>query len=184
VSNSTRSRLTLLVRYWSPVVIMLLLIALESTDLLSSQHTGSWFSLFMRPFHLSPSQLADLNHLMRKTGHCVGFGILGFLTFRALRGNYRFHAQGYEGWFSSRISREAGADIFSLLWRPQWAAAAMIVVICAATADEVHQMSLPSRTGTWWDVLLDSTAALAVQILIYFVDRAKAARYKRASAAR
>jgi VanZ family protein len=34
--------------------------------------------------------------------------------------------------------------------------------------DEWHQSYIPSRTGTWHDVLLDSSAALVALILIRF----------------
>jgi VanZ family protein len=37
-----------------------------------------------------------------------------------------------------------------------------------ASLDEWHQSYLPSRTGTPWDVLLDSCAAIAAQILVFF----------------
>ena len=38
-----------------------------------------------------------------------------------------------------------------------------------ASLDEWHQSYLPSRTGTWHDVVLDSTAALIAQILLYIL---------------
>ena len=47
--------------------------------------------------------------------------------------------------------------------------------------DEWHQSYIPSRTGTWHDVLLDSTAALGALILIRFwiSRRTKSAAAKR-----
>jgi len=38
-----------------------------------------------------------------------------------------------------------------------------------ATLDEWHQTFLRSRTGTFHDVLLDSTAALMAQMAIYVI---------------
>lgn len=38
-----------------------------------------------------------------------------------------------------------------------------------ASLDEWHQTYLPSRTGTIWDVVLDSLAALAMQVVIWLV---------------
>lgn len=158
---------------------MLCFIALESTDHFSSAHTASWIWIMLNEFGVSPRRIFELNHLLRKTGHCVGYGMLGFLIFRACRGTYRFFAQGYEGWISSRVSHQSGEDIFALLWQPYWALAAMAGTFLVAAADEVHQMSIPSRTGTWWDVLLDCTAAFVVQVFIYWLDRAKANRIAR-----
>ena len=158
---------------------MLGIIALESTDQFSSVHTASWVSMVLRNLGVSPERLSELNHALRKTGHCVGYGFLGFLIFLAFRGTYRFFAQGYDGWISSRVPQQSGEDIFALLWQPYWAIAAMAGTFVVAAADELHQMTLPSRTGTWWDVLLDCTAAFVVQVFIYWLDRAKADRIAR-----
>jgi VanZ family protein len=38
-----------------------------------------------------------------------------------------------------------------------------------ASLDEWHQTFIPSRTGTYKDVLLDSAAALCVQVLLFFL---------------
>jgi VanZ family protein len=43
-----------------------------------------------------------------------------------------------------------------------------------ATMDEWHQSYIPSRTGTPWDVLLDSAAGLAALALAYLALRRKA----------
>jgi VanZ family protein len=161
---------------------MLCVIALESTDLFSSAHTGSLLSGILRRFHVSEANLPFVNHAIRKIGHCVGYGFLSFLIFRAFRGTYRFFAQGYEGWISSRITPGQSINIFSVLWQPYWAALALIFTFIVAAFDEVHQMRIPSRTGTWWDVALDTSAALVVQILIYSTDRAKAHRIARRQA--
>ena len=40
-----------------------------------------------------------------------------------------------------------------------------------ACLDEWHQTFLPSRTGTLHDVLLDSTAALVAQIILFLILR-------------
>jgi VanZ family protein len=155
---------------------MLCVIALESTDLFSSSHTGSLLSEILRHFHVSEANLPFVNHAIRKIGHCVGYGFLSFLIFRAFRGTYRFFAQGYEGWISSRITPGQGINIFASLWQPYWAGLALFFTFLVAACDEVHQMGIPSRTGSWWDVALDTSAAFVVQILIYLTDRAKADR--------
>ena len=40
-----------------------------------------------------------------------------------------------------------------------------------ASADEFHQTFLPNRTGTPWDVLLDCSGALTMQLLVYLFMR-------------
>ena len=158
---------------------MLGVIAVESTDLFSASHTGSWLYSLLRLLRIPESQLMNINHLLRKAGHFIGYGFLSFLIFRAFRGTYRFFAQGYEGWISSRITPGLNVNIFSVLWQPYWAAGALIGTFLVAACDEVHQMRIPSRTGTWSDVALDTSAAFVVQVLIYWTDRAKAARLAR-----
>jgi VanZ family protein len=174
-------RLTLraFIRYWLPVVIMMSLIAVESTDIFSSAHTGSWLAHLLTKFGIRRDLIPEINHILRKTGHCVGYGALSFLIFRAFRGTFRFLTQGYEGWVSSRVIPTMGGDIFHTLWRSYWVMFALIGTALVATADELHQMTLPSRTGTWSDVLLDTSAGVVTQILIYLIDRAKANRIAR-----
>ena len=48
-----------------------------------------------------------------------------------------------------------------ILWRPEWAALAVLCTFLVAAADELHQMSIPSRTGTWRDVALDTRCGRA-----------------------
>ncbi len=150
-------------------MIMLAIIAVESTDRFSGAHTRemlrtlfAWFSI-----HPSPQTLAKLNIILRKCGHVLGYGLLSFLFFRACRGTYRALA-GYYDWRTSRVTRLPRPHAFRFLWQFPWALLAMAVTALTATADELHQMTIPSRTGTWWDVLLDSCAGLVAQILIFY----------------
>jgi VanZ family protein len=52
-----------------------------------------------------------------------------------------------------------------------------------ASLDEWHQTYLPSRTGRWQDVVLDSSAALVAQVLIWMVlsQRRSATRLRQES---
>ncbi|HKD02812.1 MAG TPA: VanZ family protein, partial [Terriglobales bacterium] len=49
----------------------------------------------------------------------------------------------------------------------EWAGIAFFMTALVACLDEWHQTFLPSRTGTLHDVLLDSTAAFAAQLMIF-----------------
>lgn len=137
---------------WLPAVLWLGLIALESTDLFSSSQT----SRFLLPLltwmfgHLNMEHFWLWHHMLRKIGHVVGYGILSLLLFRAWRGTLPATA----------------AEILAR-WSFRWAAMAWLGSAVIASLDEWHQTFLPSRTGAVSDVILDSTAALAVQVLIF-----------------
>jgi VanZ family protein len=55
----------------------------------------------------------------------------------------------------------------------QWARISFFMTALVASLDEWHQTYLPKRTGTVHDVILDSTAALVAQILIFVILRAR-----------
>jgi VanZ family protein len=155
--------------FWLPAMIMLAILAMESTDRFSSAHTREmlrtllgWFSI-----HVSARTIGNANLILRKSGHVLGYGLLSFLFFRACRGTYRALA-GYYDWRTSRVTRLPRPHAFRFLWKLPWALLAIGVTVLTATADELHQMRIPSRTGTWRDVLLDSCAGLLAQILIYY----------------
>ncbi len=43
----------------------------------------------------------------------------------------------------------------------------MLVTVVTATFDEIHQTFIPSRTGRWQDVVLDTCGAAVMQLIIY-----------------
>jgi VanZ family protein len=52
-------------------------------------------------------------------------------------------------------------------WIPRWATIAVLGTAFVASLDEWHQSYIPSRTGRWQDVVLDTCAGIAAQILIF-----------------
>jgi VanZ family protein len=48
---------------------------------------------------------------------------------------------------------------------------ALLGTALVASADEFHQTFLPNRTGSPWDVLLDCTGAITLQVLVYVYMR-------------
>ena len=46
----------------------------------------------------------------------------------------------------------------------------MLVTVVTAAADEIHQTFIPSRTGAWQDVVLDTCGAAVLQVIIYFLS--------------
>src|SRR4051794_10364177 len=132
MSNSARGA-----RYWIgvwwPVVLGILVIAIESTEWMGASHTGS----FLRPYwqaifgHVSDAHWEMVNHYLRKSGHFLGYGLIGLAWLRA--------------WWMSLPHSSFVVD--GLL--------AMLGTALIAGADEYHQSFLPNRTSSPWDVLLD-----------------------------
>jgi VanZ family protein len=132
---------------WIPALVWLGFIAIESTSALSADNTGKvLYPLLHFLLGLDPFRFLTWHFVLRKTGHVIGYGILSILLFRAWRAT-----------ISVRCNPR---------WSIVWARTAFSMTVLVASLDEWHQTFLPSRTGTIRDVLLDSTAALAAQILL------------------
>jgi VanZ family protein len=137
-----------LVRAWWPAVVWIGIIAFESTDFFSSEHTGSMlYKLLTHLFgHIDFYRFLVFHHYLRKTGHVVGYGMLSLLLLR--------------GW------RATLGQVRPLLLRAallSWLGTAFV-----AALDEWHQSYIPSRTGTIWDVALDSVAGVIFLVVAYF----------------
>ena len=113
------------------------IIAMESTPEFGSDHTSRPLRWLVQLFcgHIGDATWEVVHHLARKTGHFLGYGALGLTWLRAWRRTLpktRFLAQ---------------------------AALALVGTVLVASCDEWHQTFLPNRTGSPWDVLLDSFGA-------------------------
>jgi VanZ family protein len=146
-------------KQWIPALIWIAIITFESTDLFSSEHTSSaLYSVITQVFGpVSPLAFDIWHHYLRKVGHVVAFFILSYLLFRA--------------WRATLPARGSG------LWALPWARVSLLMSVMVATLDEWHQSTIPSRTGNFHDVILDSTAALAAQIFLWLLLRKKAHDY-------
>lgn len=138
---------------WIPVFFGLAVICAESTRIMGASHTGQWLQSLVLNLHLQSQieNIAETNHILRKTGHFCGYGLLGILFTR--------------GWFALLLHR--GRSI--------WAAARRMLrlhaVLCAiastaaiASLDELHQSITPGRGASVWDVLLDTSGAVVLTI--------------------
>jgi VanZ family protein len=142
-----------IIKVWLPSVIWLAIITLESTNIGSSEHTARFlYPIFAFLFGLDPARFAIWHALMRKAGHFVGYFILSVLLFRSWRATF------------PRLSTR---------WCLQWAAVAFLSTALVASFDEWHQSFLPSRTGTFRDVVLDSSAAVVAQIVLFITVKAR-----------
>jgi VanZ family protein len=108
-----------------------------SSDLFSSSHTGGILRSLLGGL-LSPEVFEWVHAGLRKLGHLTGYGIASVLYYRAGAG--------------------AGTRRAGLL--------ALLLVLVVASVDEVHQSTIPSRTGTPVDVLIDLTGGTIAQLLL------------------
>lgn len=159
-------------RYWIPAIGWMIVIAIESM-FLSAERTGSIVDPILHRMlpGLSLDQIDHIHEIGRKVGHFIGYGMMSYFFFRAFRGTYHV-CHGTENVLRKKIV-PAGQRLFRYLWQWRWAVLAIVGTALVATADEVHQMGDPTRTGSWWDVLLDSVGAVVFQLLIMGIIRAR-----------
>jgi VanZ family protein len=136
-----------LLRAWWPAIVWIGLIAFESTDFFSAEHTGSiLFLISKRLFgNINLYKFVVFHHYLRKTGHVVGYGMLSLLLLRGWRSTF--------GQTPALLLRAA-----LLSW---------LGTVSVAALDEWHQSYIPSRTGTWRDVALDTVAGVAFLVIAY-----------------
>jgi VanZ family protein len=145
---------------WLPVVVGIAIIVLESTEAFGSDHTsGPLRRIYEALFgHVSDPRWEIIHHYIRKTGHFLGYGFIGLAWLRAW-------------WLTLPRSRFLHDAFLALLG-----------TAAVASCDEWHQTFLPNRTGTPWDVLLDCTGAITMQVIVYvFMRTFKPKRIERAA---
>jgi VanZ family protein len=141
-----------ILKLWLAAGLWLVVIAIESTAYLSSEYTGRFlYPILHFLFGLDWERFMVWHHYIRKTGHFVGYFILSVLLFRAWKATLKL----------------------PVLWALRWSGIAFFMSALVASLDEWHQTYIPTRTGAVSDVVLDSSAALTAQIVIYFYLRTK-----------
>ena len=137
-------------RYWLPVLVWMVVIFSASGDSNSAEHASRIIAPLVRWLlpDLSEDTVQAVVLLVRKCGHVVEYAILALLLWRVLR---------------------QPAKAGSAPWRWSEAGVALALAALYAASDELHQTFVPSRQGSVWDVLLDtSSAALALLCLWCF----------------
>ncbi len=134
---------------WLPLVLWLMVIAFDSTDTMSAEHTGKVLEAILTPIvgQVSPQQFDLIHFLIRKAGHLFEYAVLSLLVFRGLRLTF------------------AGPS-------RRWAAIVIAFTPLVAWADEFHQSFVPSRGGgDLKDVVLDTTGAVLMMAFVLFSRR-------------
>ncbi len=144
---------------WWPVVLGILVIMIESTEWFGSDHTdGPLRALYQGIFGQVPDARWDvIHHHIRKTGHFVGYGLIGLAWLRAWRMSLP----------KARFMVDAGL--------------ALLGTVTIASLDEYHQSFLPNRTSSAWDVLIDCSGAVLLQLAVYGVSRLRTIPRERAA---
>jgi len=156
MSNKGRGVLFWLSAWW-PVAVGVVVITTESTEYFGANHTSGplrWLvQLIIGPVSYATWEI--VHHLIRKTGHFLGYGALGLAWFRA----WRMTLPG------GRFLSHGGLALLGTALVASW--------------DEWHQTLLPNRTCSQWDVLLDCCGATTMiglaWLYIRFPGRAGAA---------
>jgi VanZ family protein len=135
-------------KVWVAAGLWLAIIVVESSNFGSSGNTSRiLYPIFHFFFGFNYQQFEPWHHLIRKCGHFVGYFTLSVLLFRA--------------W------RETLSTASNTRWMFNWAGIAWVMTTLVACLDEWHQAYIPTRGSSIYDVLLDSSAALAAQIIIW-----------------
>ena len=130
---------------WWPVAAGIAIVLMESTAAFGADRTTHPLRWLVQSLvgQMDDNTWNVIHHCIRKSGHFLGYGALGLTWLRA--------------WLMSLPGFRFLMD--SLL--------ALAGTALVASCDEWHQTYLPNRTGSPWDVLLDSCGALVTLLIVY-----------------
>ena len=137
-------------KYWLPPLAWMALIFTGSSDAKSYQHS----SLFVEPLlhwvfpHMTQEHIEQIHHLIRKCAHLAEYAVLALLLWRALRKPVKADPRPWT-WPDARL--------------------ALLMVMCYAATDEIHQSFVPTRTPLVTDVLVDTSGG-AVALLAAWIS--------------
>ena len=131
---------------------MLAVIARESTALFGADNTSRWLRSGWQLLFgvVDDERWGHIHHIIRKSGHFLGYGMLGLSWLRAF----------LLLWMQWMIHRPAR------VWRGWCVAVAISCTALVASLDELHQSFLPNRTGVPQDVVLDVSGAVALMLIV------------------
>jgi VanZ family protein len=136
-------------RTWLPVLACAMVFAIESTPYLGADRTSAPLRRLAEMIcgYGVDSHWILIHHIIRKTGHFLGYGIFSLACFRSFWMTWQNVA---------RPMRQLLAYGFAIL-----------ATFLVAGADEFHQSLLPNRTGQFSDVLLDCCGAAALCCVLF-----------------
>jgi len=148
--------------YWVPVLAWMCLIFSASSDQKSFQHSSRLIAPVIRWLfpHMTEAKVAELVFGLRKLAHFTEYAILAMLLWRALRKTSNKAARPW-------VWREA-------IW-------AFALAALYAASDEFHQLFVPTRQASVWDVLIDTIGAACGLLFLFLIARSVERLKKRSS---
>ncbi len=137
------------VKYWIPVLLWMGFTFLMSTSSFSSENTSRIIGPLLRFLFpsISSHQLLVAHEIIRKCAHLTEYFVLSLLLYRAFRaGSTEQH-----GW--------------------RWGLYSILAVILFALSDEFHQLFVPTRGSSIYDVGIDSVGGILAQGVRGLVQR-------------
>jgi VanZ family protein len=125
----------------------------ESTATMSAENTSRWLlPLWIKLFGpISPAHWAVIHHIIRKTGHFVGYGLVSLGFFDSWRVTLEHH------WPEWRVRFRYAAGL------------ALLCTLLLASWDEWHQSFLPGRMSSARDVALDFCGAVTAHVILFCI---------------
>ncbi len=138
--------------YWLPVILWMTLMFGASTDLGATKNSSRIIGPFLRWFspNVSDETVWAIQFFIRKSCHALEYAILGLLVWRARRNTVATERRGWN-WSDARF--------------------AVLVSATYAATDEFHQYFVATRQASIWDVLLDTSGAVAGIFVLWQTGR-------------
>jgi VanZ family protein len=141
-----------LLKYWLPLLVWMSVIFTASSDRLSFEHSSRLIAPLVHWLlpNLSGESVRAVVMFGRKCAHLTEYAVLALLLWRV-------------------VPKPSGSG--SPSWR--WSAAGLALTLAAlyAATDEIHQTFVPSREGSAWDVLADTTGAALGLLCLWAIGR-------------
>lgn len=152
--SSNRGGARQLLSAWLPVVFFICVIACESTAYFGADRTnGPLRHLWEWIFGRVSDDYWHFQHIMiRKSGHFIGYGLMGLTWLRACR-----MTRPQTAYWQNALLALAGTALVS-------------------SADEYHQTFLPNRTGAFHDVVLDCLGAAVLMSAVWMIGKLRPAK--------
>lgn len=132
-------KLRAFLKFWLPVLLWTSVIFTASSDMDSSRHSSTLFEPLLRWLfpHMPQPRVEHVHYVFRKVCHLTEYAILALLVWRALHQS----KNNLPTWSWPKVG------------------GTLLIVFLYSSSDEIHQSFVPTRTGQFSDVLIDTMGA-------------------------